>query len=160
LASLVALGSPVAADPAPRGPDFLAHLPPRGVDRSLAVSDGTTPIDPLDVIAFANDSTALLPSAVAQIDTAASWLRAHPPYTMVLEGHTDEPGSSVANDCLATRRADAVRNHLRSWGISTDRIVLVIYGAAEAKDPENPTDRRVVMFASPLPPRRLAGLSL
>lgn len=162
LLGIAALLMPVlaAADPAPRGPDFVGHVPVPGVDRSLAASDGKTPIAPLDVLVFDHACAGLIPSAIAQIDTAARWLRNHPSFKIVLEGHTDALGSDPYNSDLATQRVEAVRHHLMSWGIHSDRIVMVIYGDTEATKPENPTQRRVVMFASDRPVRQIAAASL
>jgi hypothetical protein len=162
LASLLVVASGViaAADPPARGPDFLGALPPRGVPHGLSASDGTAPIAPLDVVAFANGSAALLPSAIAQIDTCAKWLHAHPRFKIVLEGHTDHLGTAEYNEDLATRRAEIVRHHLMAWGIPSDRILLVIYGEADATDDVNINDRRVVMYASDRPTKEIVTASL
>ncbi len=162
LASLLVVASGViaAADPPPRGPDFVAARPPRGVPHGLAASDGTAPIAPLDVLAFANGSAALLPSAIAQIETCAKWSRAHPGFKIVLEGHTDHLGTASYNDDLAMRRAESVRQQLMVHGIPSDRILLVIYGEADATDDVNINDRRVVMYASDRPTKEIVTASL
>ncbi len=162
LASLLLVGSGViaAADPAVRGPDFVAAHPPSAVAKGLAASDGTAPIEPLDVIAFGNGSAALLSSGAAQIDTAAKWLHGHPGYKMVIEGHTDHAGTHLYNEDLATRRAEVVRHRLMSEGIASDRIVLVIFGDTDATDDLNINDRRVVVYASQLPTRQIVTASL
>ncbi len=162
LASLLLVGSGViaAADPAARDPDFVAAHPPGGVAKGLAASDGTAPIEPLDVIAFANGSAALLSSGDAQIDTAARWLHAHPGFKLVIEGHTDHAGSQQYNEDLATRRGEAVRQRLMKEGIASDRIVLVVFGEADATDDVNINDRRVVVYASQLPTRTIVTASL
>ncbi len=151
---LVASGALAAADPAPRGPDFVAAHPPSAVGHGLAASDGTAPIEPLDVIAFAHGSAALLSSGVAQVDTAARWLHEHPNLRLVIEGHTDKTGSADYNENLATRRAETVRRMLMQKGIASDRLVLITYG-------ENDTaDRRVVMYASDRPVQEIVTASL
>ncbi|MGE5182626.1 MAG: OmpA family protein [Acidobacteriota bacterium] len=162
LASLLLVGSGViaAADPAVRGPDFVAAHPPSGVAKGLAASDGTAPIEPLDVIAFANGSATLLSSGDVQIDTAARWLHAHPGYKLVIEGHTDHAGSPEYNEDLATRRAEAVRQRLIHEGIASDRMVLVIFGEADATDDVNVNDRRAVVYATRLPTRTIVTASL
>jgi flagellar motor protein MotB len=149
LASLLLIGSGVFAfaDAPPRGPDFVSAMPPRGVDRSLAASDGTAPIAPVDVVMFGSESDVLISSAITQIDTAAKWLRANPKFQIVLEGHTDRGAESYIDD-VAVLRAQAVRNRLLSDGIPSDRIVLVVFGAVDATWGINPNDRRVVMYAS------------
>jgi hypothetical protein len=156
LASLMALPSMALADAPPRGPDFVHAAPARGVDRSLAASDGRGPIEPLEIANFALDSTALDPSALSQIDTLAKWLHAHPKMNLVVEGHTDKLGARDYNVDLGERRALAIRDHLRSWGVAGDRIVTATFGEREAHRAQNKNDRRVVIFASDHPREQLA----
>jgi len=132
----------------PRGPDFVAVSPPRGVDRSLAASSGTQPIGPLELVMFGFDSTALDPAALSQLDVLATWMKHHPDQNLVIEGHTDKIGPQAYNVDLGERRALAVRDHLESWGISRDRIVTATFGERGAHHEENSNDRRVVVFAS------------
>lgn len=160
LASLVAsafwmsAGVIALADPAPRGPDFLGARPAGGVPRSLAASDGTSPIDPLDDVAFQFGSAVLLPGARAQIDRAAAWMHRHPGERLVIEGHTDRAGTTLYNEDLATRRAEAVRQYLIRRGLPSDRMVLVIYGEA------SPDDRRAVLYASDRPVQEIVARSI
>lgn len=142
---------------APIGPDFVSAAPRA---RSLVASPAMNRIDPLDVVAFELDSTFLAGGSVAQVDAAAKWLRRHPGYKIVLEGHTDQIGRQLYNEDLSTRRMAAVRNRLLGWGIGADRIVMLTYGEREAIDPENPNDRRVVMFATKLAPQAVIAAQL
>jgi hypothetical protein len=159
LATLLAasFGTSAFADRGPAAPDFSGTAPARHIPRDLAASDGTAPILPLDVVAFHLDSAVLIPSAVVQVDRAAKWMLKHSNYKIVLEGHTDKIGDKPYNEDLATRRAALVRNHMIGWGVPADRIVLLIYGEADAKSPENPSDRRVVMFASDRPTKEIVA---
>ena len=141
----VALGATALAEPAP---DFLGHSPARHIPADLAASDGRDPIAPGDVVAFKLDSAVLLSSSIGQLDRAAHWLKHHPGYRMVVQGHCDLIGDRAYNTDLATRRAQIVKNHFMSWGIASDRIVLVIFGKDDAIVPDNPSDRRVVMYAT------------
>ncbi len=156
IASLVASAFSLAAsaDPVPRGPDFLGARPAHGVDRSLAASDGRTPIDPLDDVAFQFGQAVLLPAATAQIDRAANWMKTHPRERLVIEGHTDRVGTTQYNEDLATRRAEAVREYLIKKGLPSDRMVLVIYGEA------SPDDRRAVIYASDRPVDQIVASSI
>lgn len=45
-----------------------------------------------------------------------------------IAGHTDSDGEADANQLLSKQRADAVKNHLISKGIDTDRIKTIGYG--------------------------------
>ena len=48
--------------------------------------------------------------------------------TVVVEGHADERGTREYNLALGERRANAVREHLISLGVSADRIATISYG--------------------------------
>lgn len=118
------------------------------MDRNLTASGAVNRIEPLDVVSFPLDSDKLVDSTANQVDTTATWLKAHDHHKIVLEGHTDKLGSTPYNEDLSTRRMQAVRERLIADGIDSDRIVMLTYGEAEATDPNNPSNRRVVMFAS------------
>jgi outer membrane protein OmpA-like peptidoglycan-associated protein len=147
-------GAIASANPAPSGPDFVAARPVTAVDPHLAASDGKTPIDPLDDVAFQFGRAELLSSTLDQLDRAAGWFRAHPGLRVVIEGHTDHVGSTQYNEDLATRRAEAVRHYLMGRGVPSDRMVLVIYGEA------NPDDRRAVVYASNRPVGEIVAKSI
>jgi len=144
------------AAPAAAGPDFTLPSPQA---RALAASPASSEIGPLDDVVFATDSTQLTDGAFAQIESAARWLREHDDHRLVLEGYTDDTGSFLYNEDLATRRAFMVRQHLMVVGISPDRIMMVVYGEQGAKGGENPLDRRVVLYATKLSPQQIAAAS-
>jgi outer membrane protein OmpA-like peptidoglycan-associated protein len=161
LAALLVPAVALAGSPAPRGPDFVAVTPSRLVDRTVAVSDGMQPIEPLELVMFDLDSTALDPIALSELDVLARWLKRYPEQRLVLEGHTDRLGPSAYNIDLGKRRAEAVRAHLRSWGISGDRIIVAAFGERGAHERfEDPSDRRVVVFASDRPVPELVAAML
>lgn len=154
LASLTMAGVGVAsADVAPIGPDFVSAAPRAHIDRSLVTSDAMNRIDPVDVVPFQPDSIVLAEDTKVQIDAVARWLERHPSHRIVLEGHADRSGAEIYNEDLANRRISAVRDRLLFRGIASDRVVMITYGEAEAHDPLNPGDRRVVMFATRQTPR-------
>ena len=158
LLMVLALGGAAAAAP---GPDFVAAKPPKPAHPDLAAAaEARTPIDPTDVVTFAASSTTLLDGALDQIDRAAAWLKAHPGYNIVLEGHTDEAGPTKYNEGLALGRAESVETGLEQRGIARDRIVLVAWGEEQATHPQNLNDRRVVMYATETPGRDIASVSL
>jgi outer membrane protein OmpA-like peptidoglycan-associated protein len=145
---------------APISPDFVANAPRMNIDPSLAASDAMNRISPLDVITFEHDSAQLSEEGIAQIDRAAVWLERHPRFRIVLEGHTDGIGDDFYNEDLASRRMHIVREQLMAAGVANDRIVLIAYGSAAASDPNNPEERRVVMFASDQPVRDVVATQL
>jgi hypothetical protein len=144
LAGLV--GVSLAAAPVLAGPDFTG---PAAKAKPLAASaEATKMILPEDDVVFMNDSSALLDSGIQQIQTVARYMKKHPSLRIVLEGHANSLGSAAHNEDLATKRADIVRMHLIGNGISSDRIIVVVYGESEAEPVPSPIDRRVVMFAT------------
>ena len=59
--------------------------------------------------------------------------------TFIVAGHTDAKGSETYNQGLSERRADAVKRFLsEKYGIETNRLVTVGYGAAKLKNSESP----------------------
>ena len=146
---VLAVGGTAAAAP---DPDFLGHRAPDPVHPDMAATAGaTTRIEPSDIIVFAHDSNALLPSAVDQVDRTAQWLRAHPDYNIVLEGYTDETGERSYNAGLAFSRAAAVKARLGDDGISADRVVLVAFAECRV------LDRRVALYATRIHGETIAG---
>lgn len=134
-----------AAVPAVAGPDFVASAED---PKPLAASDSERPILPSDDIVFEHNSSALIDSAQQQLVSVARYMKSHKKVRLVVEGHTNNLGNAAYNEDLATRRADLVRNHLVALGVPADRIMMVVYGEAEAQPVTSPIDRRVVMFAT------------
>lgn len=58
----------------------------------------------------------------------AEYLTRYSDVTVRLEGHTDERGSREYNIGLGERRADAVKDMLRAYGVSRDQMETVSYG--------------------------------
>lgn len=75
-----------------------------------------------DVI-FEVDKAELKPGALLKLDPLIKYLRTNSAAKIVIEGHTDNAGSSSYNQDLSQRRADAVRGYLSVQGIDYNRIV-------------------------------------
>ncbi|MGE5232715.1 MAG: peptidoglycan-associated lipoprotein Pal [Acidobacteriota bacterium] len=58
----------------------------------------------------------------------AQWLNAHPEFTITIEGHCDERGTSEYNLALGDRRANAAKEYLVSLGVTTARLRTISYG--------------------------------
>jgi outer membrane protein OmpA-like peptidoglycan-associated protein len=142
------LVAPVAAaDRAPRAPDFGDHPVPRtDVARADAASVADNPILPVDSVHFALDSAWLDPVSREEVNAAATWLRAHPGYRLVLEGRADRSGTDHHNMELALRRADAVRRVLLASGASLDRVVVAVYGEREPLPGDAADNRQVRIY--------------
>ena len=83
----------------------------------------------LDDVAFASGQSKLLPEAGGSIEQVAEFVRQEPDKRVRIEGHTDSTGSANANQLLAQRRADAVREALIAAGIEASRMTAVGIGA-------------------------------
>jgi peptidoglycan-associated lipoprotein len=66
---------------------------------------------------FEFDSAQIDTAAGAELKNVASCLEQKKPATVVIEGHTDERGTSAYNVALGSRRADAVRSYLKELGV-------------------------------------------
>jgi len=147
----------VAATPAAAGPDFVTEDHP---NKKLAASEGTRPQTPLDDVVFEHDSSVLIDSALAQVETAARWMLAHPGHRLVLEGHANSLGAPAYNEDLALRRAEMVYRHLVDHGLPSDQILIVGYGESRAQKLASPIDRRVVLYATKEPMAKLVAASM
>jgi OOP family OmpA-OmpF porin len=63
-----------------------------------------------------------------KIDKVAIFMRKYPDTTAVIEGHTDEVGTSADNMKLSQRRADSVVSYLVGHGIARSRLKAVGFG--------------------------------
>lgn len=73
-------------------------------------------------VLFATGKSTLLPIALDKISEVAKALKDQGFKSLLVEGHTDSQGSADKNMVLSQQRADAVRSHLVSQGIPSDKI--------------------------------------
>lgn len=89
-------------------------------------------------IYFETGKSELPADAKDAIAAAAEYVKAHPDAKLALSGFTDKTGSADANAALAKRRAQIVRDALKTAGVAEDRIILkkpeTITGGADAKE--------------------------
>lgn len=90
----------------------------------------------LEPIYFDFDEWDLKLEARAILTKKAEWLRANPEFSIRIEGHCDDRGTSEYNLALGDRRADAAKKFLIALGISATRISTISYGE------ERPVDSR------------------
>jgi peptidoglycan-associated lipoprotein len=62
------------------------------------------------------------------LDANAESLKANPKLLILIEGHTDQRGTTEYNMALADRRAKASMNYLVSRGVRSNRISVISYG--------------------------------
>ncbi len=91
---------------------------------------GSGPDDPLGkrVIYFDYDSSALTAEGDQIAQAHGQYLADHPEFSVTLEGHADERGTSEYNLALAEGRAQSVSMIMGAYGVASDRLNLVSYG--------------------------------
>jgi peptidoglycan-associated lipoprotein len=97
------------------------------------------PLDELDSslvqrVHFAYDKSDITPKTEKEIKINAEWLKNHPEYDILLEGHCDERGSNEYNLALGERRAEAVMRYLVQLGIDPNRISTRSWGEEKPLD--------------------------
>ena len=91
-------------------------------------------VDVPDWVFFAYDSYSLTSAAQATLAKQAKWLKANGSVTIAIEGHADERGTREYNLALGDRRANAAKDYLMTYGISSDRISVLSYGKERPVD--------------------------
>ena len=87
-----------------------------------------------DRVFFATNESVLTTAARETLRKQAGWLRKNTEVTIVLEGHADERGTREYNLALGERRANAAKDYLMTYGISSDRISVLSYGKERPVD--------------------------
>ena len=125
-----------------------------GTDSVKYLADGVA-----DRVFFATNESILTTASRETLRAQAAWLRANSNITVVLEGHADERGTREYNLALGERRANAAKDYLMTYGISSNRISVLSYGKERPVDSgSNPLawskNRRSVtclLYTSPSP---------
>ena len=87
-----------------------------------------------DRVFFATNESVLTTASRETLRKQAAWLRKNSEITIVLEGHADERGTREYNLALGERRANAAKDYLMTYGISSDRISVLSYGKERPVD--------------------------
>ena len=87
-----------------------------------------------DRVFFATNETILTTASRETLRAQAAWLRKNSSINIVLEGHADERGTREYNLALGERRANAAKDYLMTYGISSDRIAVISYGKERPVD--------------------------
>ena len=81
------------------------------------------------VVYFASDSADISLGDDEQIQAAAAYLFDDPTLRAVIEGHSDDVGSSSSNEALSLRRAEAIKRRLvQQHTIDPGEIDITAYG--------------------------------
>ena len=87
-----------------------------------------------DRVFFATNESVLTTASRETLRKQAAWLRKNSNITVVLDGHADERGTREYNLALGERRANAAKDYLMTYGISSDRISVLSYGKERPVD--------------------------
>ena len=87
-----------------------------------------------DRVFFATNESILTTASRETLRAQAAWLRKNSSINVVLEGHADERGTREYNLALGERRANAAKDYLMTYGVSSDRISVLSYGKERPVD--------------------------
>tara|TARA_B100001175_G_scaffold266207_1_gene236771 strand:+ start:250 stop:744 length:495 start_codon:yes stop_codon:yes gene_type:complete len=87
-----------------------------------------------DRVFFATNESVLTTASRETLRAQAAWLRKNSNINVVVEGHADERGTREYNLALGERRANAAKDYLMTYGISSDRISVLSYGKERPVD--------------------------
>ena len=87
-----------------------------------------------DRVFFATNETILTTASRETLRKQAAWLRQNSDVAVVVEGHADERGTREYNLALGERRANAAKDYLMTYGVSSDRIKVLSYGKERPVD--------------------------
>ena len=100
-----------------------------GTDIVKYLADGVP-----DRVFFATNESVLTTRSRETLRKQAGWLRQNPSINIVVEGHADERGTREYNLALGERRANAAKDYLMTYGVSSDRISVISYGKERPVD--------------------------
>ena len=100
-----------------------------GTDTVEYLADGVP-----DRVFFATNESILTTRSRDTLRKQAGWLRENSDDNVVLEGHADERGTREYNLALGERRANAAKDYLMTYGISSNRISVISYGKERPVD--------------------------
>ena len=87
-----------------------------------------------DRVFFATNKSTLTTASRDTLRKQAAWLRKNGKINVTVEGHADERGTREYNLALGERRANAVKDYLMTYGISSNRIQVLSYGKERPVD--------------------------
>ena len=87
-----------------------------------------------DRVFFATNESVLTTASRDTLRKQATYLRKNKNLNVTIEGHADERGTREYNLALGERRANAAKDYLMTYGISSDRISVISYGKERPVD--------------------------
>ena len=87
-----------------------------------------------DRVFFATNESVLTTASRDTLRKQAAWMRKNSDLTFVIEGHADERGTREYNLALGERRANAAKDYLMTYGVSSNRLSVISYGKERPVD--------------------------
>ncbi len=87
-----------------------------------------------DRVFFATNKSTLTTASRDTLRKQAAFMRKKKDLTFAIEGHADERGTREYNLALGERRANAAKDYLMTYGISSSRISVISYGKERPVD--------------------------
>ena len=87
-----------------------------------------------DRVFYATNKSTLTTASRDVLRKQAAWLRKNKDISVTVEGHADERGTREYNLALGERRANAAKDYLMTYGISSNRISVLSYGKERPVD--------------------------
>ena len=87
-----------------------------------------------DRVFFATNKSTLTTASRDTLRKQAAFMRKKKDLSFAIEGHADERGTREYNLALGERRANAAKDYLMTYGISSDRITVLSYGKERPVD--------------------------
>ena len=81
-----------------------------------------------DRVFFATNKSVLTTASRDTLRKQAGFMRKKKDLTFSIEGHADERGTREYNLALGERRANAAKDYLMTYGISSNRLSVISYG--------------------------------
>ena len=81
-----------------------------------------------DRVFFATNKSVLTTASRDTLRKQAAFMRKKKDHTFSIEGHADERGTREYNLALGERRANAAKDYLMTYGISSNRLSVISYG--------------------------------
>jgi len=100
------------------------------------------------VVYFEFDQAELDDAARQSLSENAAWLKDKGSRELLIEGHTDEVGTTEYNAALGERRAQIARDYLVRLGIDNARIKIITYGEERPASNQDALNRRSVFIAT------------
>jgi outer membrane protein OmpA-like peptidoglycan-associated protein len=110
--------------------------PPPATDTPVAhapAANGFTALPMLSEVRFRSGQVTLARVDAKALDGVVRWLQGHPGAEVLIEGHTDDLGTSRGNLVVGEKRATAIMQYLVSKGVEPSRISIVSVGSDQPR---------------------------